>query len=110
MDFRSGFSPPASRPAWRPYSANFYPAGLRGTGVGFCYNFGRVLSATFPYLVGFLGDRIGLGPAIGIDAGFAYLLVVVAIIMLPEMRGKVLDDEAVVARLGASRPGGQAEA
>lgn len=71
-----------------------YPSGIRGTGVGFCYNFGRILSAGFPVMVGYLSEHIGLGPAIGIDAAFAYALVVIAVLMLPETRGKSLMDEA----------------
>jgi MFS family permease len=71
--------------------SELYPAGVRGTGVGFCYNFGRVVSAAFPFMVGFLSDRIGLGPAIGIDAAFAYTLVLLAVLMLPETRGKVFE-------------------
>ncbi|MDN5002287.1 MFS transporter [Bradyrhizobium sp. GCM10027634] len=71
--------------------SELYPAGVRGTGVGFCYNFGRVVSAAFPFLVGFLSDRIGLGPAIGIDAAFAYALVLIAVLLLPETRGKVFE-------------------
>ncbi|WP_407180361.1 MFS transporter [Bradyrhizobium sp. STM 3562] len=78
--------------------SELYPAGVRGTGVGFCYNFGRVVSAAFPFLVGFLADRIGLGPAIGIDAAFAYSLVLLAVLMLPETRGKVFEKEAVATR------------
>jgi MFS family permease len=74
--------------------SELYPAGVRGTGVGFCYNFGRVVSAAFPFLVGFLSDRIGLGPAIGIDAAFAYALVLIAVLMLPETRGKVFEQAA----------------
>ncbi len=74
--------------------SELYPAGVRGTGVGFCYNFGRVVSAAFPFLVGFLGDRIGLGPAIGIDAAFAYALVLIAVVLLPETRGKVFEAAA----------------
>lgn len=75
--------------------SELYPAGVRGTGVGFCYNFGRVVSAAFPFLVGFLSDRIGLGPAIGIDAAFAYALVLIAVVLLPETRGKVFEAAAV---------------
>ncbi len=74
--------------------SELYPAGIRGTGVGFCYNFGRIVSAAFPFLVGFLSDRIGLGPAIGIDAAFAYSLVLVAVVMLPETRGKSFESTA----------------
>lgn len=71
--------------------SELYPAGVRGTGVGFCYNFGRIVSAAFPFLVGYLSEHIGLGPAIGIDAAFAYSLVVLAVLMLPETRGKVFE-------------------
>jgi MFS family permease len=74
--------------------SELYPAGVRGTGVGFCYNFGRVVSAAFPFLVGFLSDRIGLGPAIGIDAALAYSLVLIAVLLLPETRGKVFEQTA----------------
>jgi MFS family permease len=73
--------------------SELYPAGVRGTGVGFCYNFGRVVSAAFPFMVGYLADRIGLGPAIGIDAAFAYSLVLVAVLMLPETRGTVFAEQ-----------------
>ena len=74
--------------------SELYPAGIRGTGVGFCYNFGRVVSAAFPVLVGLLADRFGLGVAIGIAAAFAYALVLVAVLMLPETRGAAFSDKA----------------
>ncbi|CCE09943.1 putative 4-methylmuconolactone transporter [Bradyrhizobium sp. STM 3843] len=77
--------------------SELYPAGVRGTGVGFCYNFGRVVSAAFPFLVGYLSEHIGLGPAIGIDAAFAYALVLLAVLMLPETRGKVFEQPAEAA-------------
>jgi MFS family permease len=77
--------------------SELYPAGVRGTGVGFCYNFGRIVAAGFPVMVGFLSDHIGLGPAIGIDAAFAYSLVLLAVLMLPETRGKVFDEQAAPA-------------
>lgn len=69
-----------------------YPAGIRGTGVGFCYNFGRIASAAFPWLVGHMSDSMPLGRAIGIDASLAYMLVVVAVFALPETKGRLLDD------------------
>lgn len=78
--------------------SELYPAGVRGTGVGFCYNFGRVVSAAFPFMVGFLADRIGLGPAIGIDAAFAYSLVLIAVLILPETRGTVFDEQPAAIR------------
>lgn len=68
-----------------------YPAGMRGAGVGFCYNFGRIASAGFPWLVGHMSERMPLGRAIGIDAAAAYSLVIVAVLALPETKGKRLD-------------------
>jgi MFS family permease len=68
-----------------------YPGGMRGTGVGFCYNFGRIVSAGFPVLVGNMSSKMSLGAAIGIDAALAYALVVLAVLALPETRGKRLN-------------------
>lgn len=68
-----------------------YPGGMRGTGVGFCYNFGRIASAAFPWLVGHMSATMPLGQAIGIDAALAYALVVVAVLALPETKGTRLD-------------------
>jgi MFS family permease len=65
-----------------------YPADVRGAGVGFCYNFGRVLSAVFPFLVGHMSESMSLGSAIGIDAGIAYGVAVIAAMALPETRGR----------------------
>ncbi|RDU99726.1 MFS transporter [Trinickia dinghuensis] len=67
-----------------------YPRGMRGTGVGFCYNFGRVVSAAFPVMVGHLAKTTTLGFAIGTDASIAYAIVVLAVLMLPETRGRAL--------------------
>ncbi len=71
--------------------SELYPGGIRGTGVGFCYNAGRIVSAIFPFLVGHMSESIPLGAAIGIDAAIAYSLVVVAVLMLPETRAVRLD-------------------
>jgi len=74
-----------------------YPQGVRGTGVGFCYNFGRVVSAIFPVLVGHMGNSMPIGQALGIDAGVAYGLVVIAALMLPETRGRRIESDSVQA-------------
>jgi MFS family permease len=71
-----------------------YPSDMRGAGVGFCYNFGRIVSAGFPLLVGHMSSSMPLGTAIGVDAGLAYALVVVAVLALPETRGKALQHDA----------------
>ncbi|ODP32866.1 MFS transporter [Pandoraea sp. ISTKB] len=73
-----------------------YPRGTRGTGVGFCYNFGRVVSAGFPVMVGHLATQYSLGFAIGIDAAIAYAIVAISVLMLPETRGRTLTEDPVV--------------
>jgi MFS family permease len=73
-----------------PFMTELYPSRCRGSGQGFCYNFGRGIGALFPGLVGYLSASLGLGLAIGLFALIAYGLVLVATAMLPETRGKQL--------------------
>ncbi|MEO6152942.1 MAG: MFS transporter [Croceibacterium sp.] len=63
--------------------SELYPAETRGSGVGFCYNGGRLVAAGFPVLIGAMSDKISLGTAIAIDASAAYGLVIVAVALLP---------------------------
>lgn len=79
-----------------------YPADVRGAGVGFCYNFGRVLSAVFPFLVGHMSGYMSLGSAIGIDAGIAYGVAVLAALALPETKGRNLSESSEPATLGTT--------
>ena len=72
------------------FFTELFPSRCRGSGQGFCYNFGRGVGALFPTLVGYLSTNLGLGSAIGLFAGAAYLLVIVAVALLPETRGKAL--------------------
>lgn len=72
-----------------------YPTEIRGSGVGFCFNFGRAVGALFPALVGALSATISLGQAIGFFAVGAYGLIVVAATLLPETMGQALKSEAL---------------
>ncbi|MFJ9713264.1 MFS transporter [Streptomyces sp. NPDC101234] len=74
--------------------AELYPTAIRGTGQGFCYNFGRIVAAAFPALVGYLSDQIGMGASIGLFAGSAYGIAVLAALLLPETSRQELDDSA----------------
>ena len=85
-----------------------YPADVRGAGVGFCYNFGRVLSAVFPFMVGHMSESMSLGSAIGIDAGIAYGVAVIAALALPETRGRNLDSDQPATQ--AATPAGASRA
>lgn len=75
------------------YFAELFPDAVRGSGMGFAYNFGRGAGALFPALVGVLSARLPLGAAIGGFAALAYLLVLVAVLALPETRGRPLAAE-----------------
>jgi MFS family permease len=72
------------------FLTELFPTRLRGSGQGFCYNFGRGIGALFPTLVGVLSHRFSLGTAMAIFAVTAYALFFVAAFALPETRGKVL--------------------
>jgi MFS family permease len=70
-----------------PLFTELYPTEVRGSGQGFCFNFGRGIAAAFPILIGALSSTIGLGPAIGLFATLAYGLVILIVLLLPETRG-----------------------
>jgi sugar phosphate permease len=76
------------------FFAELFPGSVRGSGMGFAYSFGRGAGALFPALVGFLSARLSLGTAIGGFASVAYLLVLAAVIALPETRGRALVTDA----------------
>ena len=72
------------------YLAELFPNELRGSGQGFCYNFGRAAGAFSPALVGYLSTTMPLGEVIGYMAAGGYLLVIVACLPLPETQGRDL--------------------
>jgi MFS family permease len=76
------------------FLTELYPTRLRGSGQGFCYNFGRGIGALFPFLVGALSTSTSLGNAIAIFAVVAYGLFFVAAFALPETRGRILHADA----------------
>ena len=76
------------------FLTELYPTRLRGSGQGFCYNFGRGIGALFPFLVGALSNSTSLGNAIAIFAVAAYGVFFLAAFALPETRGRVLHAEA----------------
>jgi len=72
------------------FLTELYPTRLRGSGQGFCYNFGRGIGALFPFLVGWLSTTTSLANAIAIFAVAAYAVFFLAAFTLPETRGRVL--------------------
>jgi MFS family permease len=72
------------------FFTELFPSRMRGSGQGFSYNLGRGVGAMFPTLVGFLSVRLSLGKAISIFAASAYVLMIFAVLMLPETKGREL--------------------
>lgn len=72
------------------FFTELFPTRIRGSGQGFCYNFGRGVGALFPGVIGTLSASMPLGRAIGIFAASAYAVLLVAAVLLPETRGKEL--------------------
>src|SRR5205807_3847638 len=72
------------------FFTELFPTRVRGSGQGFAYNFGRGIGALFPTLVGYLSGTMSLGAAIGVFAASAYMLVIIATLLLPETKGRLL--------------------
>ena len=73
------------------YLAELYPTELRGAGQGFGYNIGRGIGAVGPAAIGAAAARLGLSDALAL-AATSYVLCLVALLFLPETRGKQLTD------------------
>ena len=71
-----------------------FPTRVRGSGQGFAYNFGRGVAALNPFFVGVLSATLPLGQSIGIFAVIAYGILIVAALLLPETKGRVLTADA----------------
>jgi MFS family permease len=86
------------------YFPELFPTRLRSTGTSFCYNVGRFVAASGPFLLGQLSSTVFAGiqspewmrepmrPA-GIDMCAAYLLGLVVLPFLPETRGRPLPED-----------------
>lgn len=88
LGFPLGFCANAMYAPTGAFYAELFPTEVRGTGQGFCYNFGRGVGAFFPALVGVLSTTLSLGSAIGIYTVGAYSLSILALCFLPETRGR----------------------
>jgi len=72
------------------YMTELFPTAVRGVAQGFCYNAGRGIGAIFPALVGFLAAKFGLANAIVVFSGIGFAVMIVALLMLPETKGRPL--------------------
>ena len=69
--------------------AELFPAGVRATAQGLCYNTGRAISALAPFGIGAAADRLGFGVALALTS-MLYLVGGALIFLLPETRGREL--------------------
>lgn len=90
LGFPLGFCANAMFAPTGAFYAELFPTEVRGTGQGFCYNFGRGMGALFPALIGLLSNSLPLGLAIGIYTVGAYGVAILALLFLPETRGTEL--------------------
>ncbi|MGE0222868.1 MAG: MFS transporter [Acetobacteraceae bacterium] len=82
-------------PPMGPFMTELFPTEVRGTAQGFCYNAGRGIGALFPALVGFLANQLSLAGAIALFAFLAYCIMIGALLVLPETRGRRLHEMEV---------------
>ena len=92
LGFPLGFFPSGSFSPVGAFFTELFPTHMRASGQGFSYNAGRAIAALFPALVGYLSTRAGLGAAIATFAGVAYLIMIAAVLSLPETRGRELEN------------------
>lgn len=90
LGFPLGFLTSGIFSGFGPFYTELFPTSVRGTGQGFCYNFGRGCAAGVPALVGYISTQASLGKAIYIVAGCAYMIVIATALCLPETRGREL--------------------
>src|SRR5215831_2621635 len=77
-------------PPMGPFMTELYPTEVRGTAQGFCYNAGRAIGSFLPTLVGFVSESLPLGATIALFSAFASAIMIVALLLLPETRGRSL--------------------
>lgn len=90
LGFPLGFFASGTYSGIGAFFAELYPTAIRGSGIGFCFNFGRAIGAIFPTLVGALSSTISLAHAIGLFTIAAYALIIVSALLLPETKGRRL--------------------
>jgi MFS family permease len=87
-----GFATLAPFAGYSIYFPELFPTRLRGTGVGFCYNTVRYLTAPFPFLLGWLSTALPFRMVAVMMCGI-YMVGIVALLWAPETKGKPLPEE-----------------
>lgn len=91
LGFPLGFFASGYFSGFGAFLTELFPTRVRGSGLGFAYNFGRGIGALFPTLVGALSAALSLATAMAAFALLAYGLLFAMATLLPETRGKILE-------------------
>lgn len=84
-------------PVLNAYTTELFPTDLRSDAFAWSNNLlGRIGYVTSPLLVGFAAERVGWGPAVSATAIFPLLALGLILWLLPETRGKELEETARV--------------
>ena len=70
-------------------ASEIFPTAIRARALGVTYNGARMISAVSPLIIGWFGQKHGLDVAFYLCAG-AFLLAALAVLPLPETRGRDL--------------------
>ena len=98
LSFPFGFFTQGSYASLGPYFTELFPTSIRAAGQSFSYNFGKGVGAVCVAAVGWLAKDMSLGTAIGVVSLCAYLVAIIATLLLPETRGMRLSaDDGVLA-------------
>lgn len=90
LSFPLGFFASGIFSGFGPFLAELFPMEARGAGQGFAYNFGRGVAAFAPVTVGAMAGAYGLAGAISIFGPGVYLSCIIALLFLPETKGRPL--------------------
>lgn len=72
------------------YLPELYPTRIRATGAGFCFNAGRVLAATGPFVTGMLVATLGSFARAASSIALIYVLGMLVLLAARETRGRAL--------------------
>lgn len=70
--------------------SEIFPTRIRARALGFTYNGARMMSSTAPFIIGWVGEKHGLGGAF-LLCSVSFFLAFIASLFLPETKGKHLD-------------------
>jgi MFS family permease len=74
------------------YLPELYPTRIRATGAGFCFNVGRVLASTGPFLTGYLVAALGTFGRAASAVAVIYVIGLLILPFAPETKGKPLPE------------------